>query len=111
MEMLQHGELSAGHARALLGAERPEELAQRVVNEGLSVRETETFAQKREPNESTTRSAVSEKNSEIAAVERDLADYLGLKVSISTHGHGGRLTIHYTDPEQLEKILRCLSPA
>ncbi len=38
-EMLQQGELSAGHARALLNAERPEELARRVVTEGLSVRE------------------------------------------------------------------------
>ena len=110
-EMLQQGELSAGHARALLNAEQPEELARRVLTEGLSVRETESFAQTTKANGSASHAAKSAKSPELAILERDLTALLGLKVAISTHGLGGTLTVRFTSPKQLEEILRRLSPA
>lgn len=110
MEMLQEGRLSGGHARALLGAKRPEELARRVISKGLSVRQTELLARWEESARPPKRFVRSARDAEIAALEHDLATLLGLKVTISPRGRGGSVTIHYTDPEQLADIVRHLSP-
>jgi ParB family chromosome partitioning protein len=107
--MLQDGKLSAGHARALLNAERPEELAQRIVSDGLSVRATENFAQPAKTNGPGSPIIKVPKSPEIVILERDLAALLGLKVTISTHGQGGTLAVRFTSPAQLEDILRRLS--
>lgn len=109
-EMLQQGELNAGHARALLNAKRPEELARQVIAKGLSVRETESFTQKAEADGRVRHTAKPAKRSEIAALERDLSTLLDLKVTISTRRHGGSLMIHFTCREQLEEIVRRLTP-
>ena len=108
--MLQQGELNAGHARALLNAKRPEELARQVIAKGLSVRETESFTQKAEADGRVRHTAKPAKRSEIAALERDLSTLLDLKVTISTRRHGGSLMIHFASREQLEEIVRRLTP-
>ena len=108
--------LSAGHGRALLGAEDPEALAKQVVARGLNVRQTERLVQ-----DSRDRPAGAErparapsgaaraKDPDTLALERDLTALLGLKVTIDFKGKGGTLTIHYKTLEQLDDVLHRLN--
>ncbi len=112
--MVLHGDLSAGHARALLGAERPEILAKKVVSRGLNVRQTEQLVRKsgsvRAEVPARAGPAVP-KDPDTLALERDLTALLGLKVNIDIRGKGGALTVHYQTLEQLDEVLRRLSHA
>ena len=115
--MVQRGELSAGHGRALLGAEAPEALAKKVVARALNVRQTERLVRKSRAETGATerpgRGAA--KDPDTLALERDLTALLGLRVAIDIHGRdggqGGALTIHYQTLEQLDEVLRRLSHA
>ncbi len=112
--MVLHGELSAGHARALLGAERPEALAKKIVSRGLNVRQTEQLVRKsgsvraEVPGRSGRAAA---KDPDTLALERDLTALLGLKVTIDIQGKGGALTVRYQTLEQLDEVLRRLNHA
>src|SRR5690625_4337825 len=115
-ELLRQGELSAGHARALLGVEEPAALAEQVIARGLSVRETERLvaAQKAGGAAAGGRprvnsSAPRAKDADTLALEADLADLLGMKVLIEPKGQGGTLALHYRDLEQLDELLRRLN--
>ena len=108
--MLGAGQLSMGHARALITAADPEALADEVVRRGLSVRETEKLAaagktgrQRRLPIEYKGAGA------DIAALERQLGDLLGLKVSIRHSPKGGQVTLAYSSLDQLDMICQRLS--
>lgn len=104
--MLEAGELSAGHARALLTAPDPLRLAKAVVARGLNVRQTERLVQAdvRKP----ARRAGKSKDPNTLALERDLASRLGLDVTISPKGSGGSLTIAYHTFDQLDNLIRRL---
>ena len=117
--LLESGELSAGHARALLGAEDMEILARLAVDKHLNVRQVERLVQQgrrvkrdgqtgRKPRQSADGQI---KDADTLALERDLSDLLGLKVSIALKGDGGALTIHYQTLEQLDDVLRRLNQA
>lgn len=109
---IREGELSAGHARALLTAEDPERLAAEVVAKGLNVRQTERLAQRGKPGATGRprgRPPKPAKDPNTAALERDLAAMLGLTVSIEERGEGGTLSIHYETLEQLDDLLQRLS--
>ncbi|MGD8808537.1 MAG: ParB/RepB/Spo0J family partition protein [Gammaproteobacteria bacterium] len=109
---IREGELSAGHARALLTAEDPESLAAEVVSKGLNVRQTERLAQRGKPGSTGRprgRPPKPAKDPNTAALERDLAAMLGLTVSIEERGEGGTLSIHYETLEQLDDLLQRLS--
>ena len=106
--MLESGELSAGHGRALLTAKDPERLARLAVEKSLSVRETERLAQKPEA-EPRAPASRSEKNADIRAFEKDLSAALGLLVDIRHRADGGgELRISYRDLEQLEGVAKRL---
>ena len=107
-DLLRAGTLSAGHARALLGAEDPERLAALVVVRGLSVRQTEALAAA-EPRDPSARRSTKQ-DADTAALERRLTERLGLKVGIRSAGKGGQLTITYQDLDQLDGVLRLLDP-
>ena len=114
--MVLHGELSAGHARALLGAEAPEALAKKVVRRGLNVRQTEQLVRRSgsvrtESGAGAAGAGKAAKDPDTLALERDLTALLGLKVSIDIHGSGGALTVHYQTLEQLDEVLRRLNHA
>ena len=81
--MVANGELSMGHARALISAPDPEALADEVVRRGLSVRETEKLARAGKPAKrgASGRSRYKGADADIDALERQLGDMLGLKVS------------------------------
>lgn len=109
--MLRGGKLTAGHARALLNAEDPAALAERVVSRGLNVRQTEKLAMtegKKQPRKKAAAPA-QEKDADTLALERDLSQLLGLKVSITFAGRGGSLAVEYDTLEQLDDILHRLS--
>ncbi len=114
-DMVLHGKLSAGHARALLGAEAPEALAKKVVGRGLNVRQTEQLVRKFGPDRAKTPAATERgarkaaKDPDTLALEHDLTALLGLKVNIEIQGKGGALTVHYQTLEQLDEVLRRLS--
>ena len=88
--MLQDGSLSAGHARALLGASEPERLALQIVVKELSVRQTEALAR----SKGARRPSALDPN--LAMVERDLSNRLGLRVAIRPSGRGGSITLRYS---------------
>ncbi len=104
-ELLRDGALTAGHARALLTASQPEAMALQVVDRGLNVRQTEALvAQKpRDPARVPAPQAP-----ETAALERELMERLGLKVTIRHAGKGGSVTINYRNLDQLDGLLRLL---
>ena len=109
--MVSEGVLSAGHARTLVTAAAPEQLAQKIVRDGLSVRQAEALAQQVEDPATQkvggTGSAV--RDADIEALERRLGDMLGLKISISDNGKGGGdLKIRYRTLEQLDAVCRKL---
>ncbi len=103
-EALRSGVISAGHARALLAHTEPETAMRDVVNRHLSVRQTEALAARR-ATPAPSPPASPARNSDIAAVERRLAEHLGLRVRITFDGSGGTVQIRYTDLDQLDIIL------
>jgi ParB family chromosome partitioning protein len=110
--MVIAGELSGGHARALIGATDATALARRVAAEGLSVRQTEALAHEAGVPQRAPRAARGEKlakDADTVALERRISDILGLKVSVDHRGDGGgTVTVRYRDLDQLEEILRRL---
>ncbi|MBT3396412.1 MAG: chromosome partitioning protein ParB, partial [Alphaproteobacteria bacterium] len=106
-EMLDDGRLSAGHGRAILGAENQVAVARRIVKQGLSVRESERIAQGT-PGKAPRQKAA--KNSDTLALERDISDSLGLPVDIRHKGErGGEIKVAYKTLEQLDEVCRRLA--
>jgi len=115
--MVGRGELSAGHARALIGAPDPDALARRIVAEGLTVRQAERLA--RGEGDQAPKAGKSArpagkappvaKDPDTIALERDLTALLGLRVTIDFQGQGGSLTVHYQTLEQLDDVLHRLN--
>ncbi|HLO77426.1 MAG TPA: ParB/RepB/Spo0J family partition protein [Magnetospirillum sp.] len=107
--MVEAKQISAGHARALLTADDPVALAREVVDKQLNVRQTEKLAAgeaKARQGTGGGRSVSTEhKDADTAALERDLAEMLGVRVTLKSLGKGGELTIHYGSLEQLDDIL------
>ncbi len=102
--LVRAGQLTAGHARALVGHPAVDVLAQRVIADGLSVRQTEALAAKAEKPRDLTQSEPA-KSPDIIALERSLTEQLGLRVEIGFSGKGGTMRIHYRDLDQLDGLL------
>ena len=111
--MLMDGQLSAGHARALITAPDPEGLAEKVVREGLNVRQTEALARQAQagPKASKPRPEPTGGSADIAALEQDLSDALGLKATLNDKNGKGELTLRYASLEQLDELCRRLMRA
>ena len=108
-DKVQDGQLSAGHARALLGAENPSGAAAAVMKKALNVRQTEAMVRRERDSGQRSgprRVADSDKDPNTAALERDLGNLLGLKVEIDEKGESGTLTMHYRSLEQLDDVLQ-----
>jgi ParB family chromosome partitioning protein len=112
--LLDKGELTAGHARVLVTAKDPVGLARQIVSQGLNVRQAERMASAAKP--ATLRKPSRSKpgaahDADTLALERDLSNLLGLKVSIHFDGQGGALTVHYKSLDQLDDLLQRLTRA
>ena len=105
------GSLSMGHARALLGSPDVETLADQVVSRGLSVRETEKLARDAKPGRSRSGKPAEPRipDADIAALERQLADLLGLQVRVAHTETGGTLTLSYSTLDQLDMVCQRLT--
>lgn len=111
-DMVQAGALSAGHARALIGAPNVEALAQEVVAKGFNVRQTERrvrLTRPMPPRKGARRDAPVAKDADTLAIEHELSNLLGLRVTIHFRKSGGELVIHYETLDQLDDVLRRIS--
>ena len=108
--MMHEGKLSAGHAKILVNAAHPEQLARRIIAEGLSVREAEKLAASEAKVKQTKASVArqaTEKDVNVLALEKDLTDKLGLKVTIDLKKNGhGAVKIDYKSLDQLDDVIR-----
>ena len=109
-QLVEAGQLSMGHARALLGARDPEGLARHAVEQGLSVRQVEKLARFGKPGrERQGRLEIKGAGADIEALERQLGDMLGLKVRITHKPDGGIVALSYSTLDQLDMICQRLS--
>ncbi len=114
-QLVVEGKLSAGHARALITAENPSELAKTVVRDGLSVRATEALVKKEQadPGKSVpkSRNLNAGKDADTRALEKDLSAILAMKVAIN-HKAGtesGQVVLTYENLDQLDDLCAKLS--
>ncbi|MEJ1159718.1 ParB/RepB/Spo0J family partition protein [Prosthecomicrobium sp. N25] len=109
-DYVREGRLTAGHARALVGAADPEGLAARIVEEGMTVRDAEALAQAPKAVEpAKAEKARREKDADTKALEKSLSDLLGLAVAIEhKDGGAGEVRIRYRTLEQLDEVCRRL---
>jgi ParB family chromosome partitioning protein len=111
-EMVRDGRLTAGHARAILTSPDQLGLARRAVSEGLNVREVERLAQQAKDEKHgprhTSAPQIAAKDADTLALERSLADALGLTVNITDKNGQGELKISYRTLEQLDDLVRRL---
>lgn len=114
-ELVEQGKLTMGHARALVGFDNAEMLAQRAINDNLSVREVEEAVRKgtvrpqrrpRQPTEYSNADAA-----DLAAVETHLQEFLGMAIRIKAEGGArrGSVTIQYKTLDQLDLICQRLT--
>ncbi|HEV2043491.1 MAG TPA: ParB/RepB/Spo0J family partition protein, partial [Sphingomicrobium sp.] len=113
-QMLMRGDLTMGHARAIASSEEPERLAKQIVDGGLSVRQAEQLAKKIRPGAGRDIGRGVERqgrqvDADLAALERQLGDMLGLKVKVSHAGAGGTVSLAYSSLDQLDMICQRLS--
>ena len=117
LEMLRAGELSTGHARALVPAQDPLKLAKQIIKGGLSVRAAESLVKKEhavgDENIFSKEGATSkpEKDADTKALEGDLSASLGMRVDLA-HKPGqeaGQMTVHYKSLDDLDELCRKLS--
>ena len=108
-DYLVSGQLSAGHARALLGHSHADRLASEIVKQGLSVRDVERLVADKKPSKSGSKARkLSEKDTDTRALEKSIADNLGLTVAIQHDKDGGHVRVAYKTLEQLDEVVRRL---
>lgn len=104
--LLADGALSAGHARALLTIADADAIAERIVAQGLSVRDVEKISQQKTSR--APRKASQDADSDTRALEKTLSDALGLMVTIAHRGKAGEVKIRYKSLDQLDDLCRKL---
>jgi ParB family transcriptional regulator, chromosome partitioning protein len=111
---IANGQLTAGHARALIGVPDPLAAAKRIVEEGLNVRQTEALAHEegvpeRKPQKARAGGGGGKtKDPDTIALEKRVSDALGLAVAVNHRDPGGSVQISYRNLEQLDEVMRRL---
>lgn len=113
---LREGRISAGHARALVVTENAADLAQQVIDRGLSVRDTEKLAKGPGQAGAAPRGQArsnaepsAEKDADTRVLEQDLSATTGMKITIDHKGQGGTLSIAYRSLDDLDELCQALS--
>ena len=104
------GKLSSGHARALIGItdeKKQQALAERIIKEGMSVREVEQLTGEEKPAKKA-QSRNKKKNADAVRVEEELKEIIGTKINIKQSGKKGKIEIEYYSREELERIIELL---
>ena len=100
-DMISQGSISSGHARAIMNSAFPEQLAEKIINENLSVRQTEALVKSKKPIVKKLKL----KDPDTIDLEKKLSEKLGLDVSINhTHKRGGSIKIKYRSLDQVELV-------
>ncbi|RJE81080.1 ParB/RepB/Spo0J family partition protein [Paracoccus sp. JM45] len=111
-DLVKDGKLSAGHARALITVPNAQQLARKVIEKGLSVRDTEEMVRKLsqpEKNQQRKSAKNTDKDADTWALEGDLSANLKMNVQINDKGSsGGELVISYKDLDQLDRLCQLL---
>lgn len=113
--LVEKGELSMGHARALIGCDDAEDIAEAAVSKQMSVREVEKLVRKKQRGDVAPRRAraarTAAENADIAAVQNHLEEFLGLPVKINADADPstGMVTIRYATLDQLDLICQRLT--
>jgi ParB family chromosome partitioning protein len=113
LNYLREGKLSAGHARALINTPDAADLADRAYMDGLNVRQTEALARRAVAGTAPStpgkgRPASGPSTADVAALEQDLSEALGLKVQLTDRGGRGELVLGWRSLEQLDDLCRRL---
>ena len=104
-DMISEGKISTGHARAIMNSAFPEQLAEKIINENLSVREAESLAKRKK----STVQKIKLKDPDTIDLEEKISEKLGLNVSINHRGKkGGYIKIEYKSLDQLELVTQRL---
>ena len=109
LELVKDGKLSAGHARALLAVEAEDirlHLAERVVEEGLSVRAVEALVKKANLPPKSTPSKIKTEGADV--IENQLKEILGTKVKLKAGAKKGKIEIEYYSNDDLDRIISLL---
>jgi ParB family chromosome partitioning protein len=112
---LESGTLTMGHARAIASSPDAADLAEQIVTRGLSVRQAEALARKRRPGagsdmaRGSARLAAAARDADLLALERQLGDLLGLKVTIQHKNNAGQVSVAFSSLDQLDLICQRLS--
>ena len=106
LDYLEEGQITMGHARALIGVPNAIDLAKEIINKKLSVREIERNTFKYKKNKPKK----NHKDPNILDLERELSEKIGLKTSIhfNEQGSSGSITLYYSDLDQLDEIMKRL---
>jgi len=105
---LAKGKITTGHARAIIAAPDPTELADAIAEKGLSVREAEDWVRRIKAADGKMAKVPSQKDADTRKVESALTDRLGLKTDLRHKGPGGELRIKYRTGAQLEDLIKRL---
>jgi ParB family chromosome partitioning protein len=109
---MRTGQISAGHARALLGHPEPEKLAQQIIARGLNVRQVEALVREEgKGGGSPDKKSPPKKEADTVAMEKRASDALGLTVTIDYGNNGGAVHIKYRTIDQLDDIVKRLERA
>ncbi|MEQ8319595.1 MAG: ParB/RepB/Spo0J family partition protein [Rhodospirillales bacterium] len=111
-KLVEEGLLSAGHARTLIGVDGAYDKAKKIIEKNLSVRQAEQLA-KKSANDAGSKKSVKARPKDVdtIALERDLSNLLGLKVSVEGDGPKGELRIAYDNLDQLDFVIDRLKAA
>ncbi len=104
-DMITEGKISSGHARAIMNSAFPEQLAEKIINENLSVREAENLAK----DKKGIIKKLKLKDPDTIDLENKISEKLGLTININHNGKkGGSIKIDYKTLDQLEMITQKL---
>ena len=104
--MVEQGNLSAGHARSLINLNNCVEIAKKIIQKKLSVRQSEILVKQFRNKKFKL---VSKKDSNILEVQKSLEEKTGLNVSINNKkNNSGTITFEYRDLDQLDKLIKTI---
>ncbi|MFK7973439.1 MAG: ParB/RepB/Spo0J family partition protein [Rickettsiaceae bacterium] len=108
-QMVNSGQLSMGHARCLVGLDNAQEIAQKIILQGLNVRQTESLVNNKRTNNALPSQAKSKQNNIIdedsLMLSQSLSEKFGVKVIVENSINGGKISFHYGNLEELDLIL------
>ena len=110
--LIRDNKLSAGHARAIITSDKPDELVEQILQEKLNVRDTEQLVKKQKklklPEQNIAKEFSSPDDSDIESITSQLSETLDMKVNLAIKGEAGSLTIHFKNLSQLDRLLEIL---